>query len=135
MAVRVIYPRGVDSESLAAAGLLAAMSRAAVSLAELHHPFVRSVPFSYFFPPAGARAGTAFTLPDGREVSFTVSIAAADGAFRVDGVASVEGEALLTLSPRTAESIGDGVAVLDDYAAELVSCAARLIDQLLDELV
>ncbi|MEV0195718.1 hypothetical protein [Nonomuraea sp. NPDC050691] len=125
----------MDSESLAAAGLLAAMSRAAASLAELRHPFVRSEPFSYFFPPAGARAGTVFTLPDGREVSFAVSIVASGGAFQVDGAASAEGEALLDLPSRTTSGIRDGIALLDDYAAELVSSAARLIDQLLEELV
>ncbi|NUW33769.1 hypothetical protein HTZ77_20355 [Nonomuraea sp. SMC257] len=125
----------MDSESLAAAGLLAAMSRAAASLAALRHPFVRSEPFCYFFPPAGVRAGTAFMLPDGREVRFTVSVAASDGAFHVEGAAWAEGEALLDLPACATSGIHDGIAVLDDYAAELVSSAARLIDQLLDELV
>ncbi|HUR07873.1 MAG TPA: hypothetical protein VM347_35390 [Nonomuraea sp.] len=131
----MIYPRGVDSESLAAAGLLAALSRAAEILAELHHPFVRNEPFSYFVPPAGVRIGTAFTLPDGRELSFTVSIAAADGAFHVDGAVSVESDVLLALPRKTTSSIHDGLAVLDDYAAELAAPAGRFIDQQLDEIV
>lgn len=125
----------MDSESLAAAGLLAALSRAAEILAELHHPFVRNAPFSYFFPPAGVRTGTAFTLPDGRELSFAVSIAAANGAFHVDGAVCVESDVLLGLPRKTTSSIHDGLAVLDDYAAELAAPAGRFIDQLLDEIV
>jgi hypothetical protein len=131
----LIYPRGVDSESLAAAGLLAALSRAAEILAELHHPFARTEPFSYFFPPAGVRTGTVFTLPDGREVSFTVSIEAADGMFHVDGVVSVEGGLLLDLPRKSTPHIHDGLAILDDYAGEVAAPAARLIDRLLDEIV
>jgi hypothetical protein len=125
----------VDSESSAAAGLLAALSRAAEILAELHHPFVRSQPFSYFFPPAGVRIGTAFTLPDGRELSFAVSIAADDGEFHVDGVVSVEGDVLLGLPRKTTPSIHDGIAVLDDYAGEVAAPAGQLIDQQLDNIV
>ncbi|MEU8244860.1 hypothetical protein [Nonomuraea sp. NPDC048916] len=125
----------MDSESLAAAGLLAALSRAAGLLAELDHPFVRSEPFSYFVPPAGARTGTAFTLPDGRELCFTVSIAVFEGAFQVDGSIVVEGEVLLELPRKTTPDIRDGLAVLDDYAAELAAPAGRFIDEQLDNIV
>ncbi|MEV0596366.1 hypothetical protein [Nonomuraea cavernae] len=125
----------MDSESLAAAGLLAALSRAAGLLAELHHPFVRSEPFSYFVPPAGARTGVAFTLPDGRELCFAVSIAVSEGAFHVDGSVSVEGEMLLELPRKTTPDLRDGLAVFDDYAAEVVAPAGRLIDEQLDSIV
>ncbi|NRQ32537.1 hypothetical protein HII36_11900 [Nonomuraea sp. NN258] len=125
----------MDSESLAAAGLLAALSRASGILAELRHPFVRSAPFSYFVPPAGARTGNLFTLPDGREVLFAVSIAAADGAFHVEGAVTAEDEVLLALPRKSVPTIRAGVSVLDDYAAELAAPAGRFIDQLLDEIV
>ncbi|MEV0623186.1 hypothetical protein AB0I81_58415 [Nonomuraea sp. NPDC050404] len=125
----------MDSESLAAAGLLAALSRAAGVLAELHHPFVRSAPFSYFVPPAGARVGTVFTLPDGREVCFAVSIAAAGGLFQVEGSVTAEDEVLLGLPRESMPGIHDGLQVLDDYAGEVAAAAGRLIDQLLDAIV
>ncbi|TDE20481.1 hypothetical protein E1295_47160 [Nonomuraea mesophila] len=125
----------MDSESLAAAGLLAALGRASEILAELHHPFVRSERFSYFFPPAGARTGTTFTLPDGREMRFEVSIAAADGAFHVTGEITAEGESLLDLPRKSVPGLGDALAVLDDYAGEVAAPAGRLIDQLLDGIV
>jgi hypothetical protein len=76
-----------------------------------------------------------FTLPDGRELSFSVSIAAVDGAFHVDGAVSVESDVLLALPRKTTSSIHDGLAVLDDYAAELAAPAGRFIDQQLDEIV
>ncbi|MEO3869622.1 hypothetical protein ABGB18_12395 [Nonomuraea sp. B12E4] len=126
----------MDSESLAAAGLLAALSRASETLAELRHPFVRSERFSYFLPPAGARVGTLFMLPDGREVRFEVSIAATGNSFQVTGVVTAEdGPPLLELPSKTFASIHDGLAVLDDYAGEVAAPAARLIDQLLDDIV
>ncbi|MEV0381948.1 hypothetical protein [Nonomuraea sp. NPDC050643] len=125
----------MDSESLAAAGLLAALSRASEILAELHHPFVRSERFSYFLPPAGARVGAAFILPDGREVRFEVSISASGGAFHVKGSVTAEEESLLELPRKSVAGIHDGLAVLDDYAGEVAAPAARLIDQLLAEIV
>ncbi|GGO70208.1 hypothetical protein [Nonomuraea cavernae] len=125
----------MDSESLAAAGLLAALSRAAGLLAELQHPFVRSEPFSYFVPPAGARTGIAFTLPDGRELCFAVSIVVSEGAFHVDGSVAAEGEALLELPRKTTPDIREGLAVLDDYTGELMAPAGRLIDEQLDNIV
>ncbi|HEX4812288.1 MAG TPA: hypothetical protein VFV66_05995 [Nonomuraea sp.] len=125
----------MDSASLAAAGLLAALSRASEILAELHHPFVRRECFSSFFPPAGARVGAAFILPDGREVRFEVSIAATSTAFQVEGSITAEGETLLDLPRKSLPGIHDGLAVLDDYVGEVAAPAARLIDQLLDEIV
>ncbi|MGW0808408.1 hypothetical protein [Nonomuraea sp. NPDC002799] len=124
----------MDSESLAAAGLLAALSRASEILAELRHPFVRSERFSYFLPPAGARTGSIFMLPDGREVRFEVSITASAGAFHVTGAITAEDDTLLELPRKTVSSIEDGLAVLDDYAGEVAAPAARMIDQLLDEI-
>ncbi|MEO3889248.1 hypothetical protein [Nonomuraea sp. B5E05] len=125
----------MGSESLAAAGLLAALTRASEILAELRHPFVRSERFSYFFPPAGARTGVTFILPDGREVRFEVSIAASDGAFHVAGAITAEGESLLDLPRKSLPGVSDALAVLDDYAGEVVAPAGRLIDRLLDEVV
>jgi hypothetical protein len=125
----------VDSESLAAAGLLAALSRASEILAELRHPFARSEQFSYFFPPAGARVGAAFILPDGRELRFEVSIAVTTAAFQVEGSITAEDDTLLELPRKSLPSIHDGLAVLDDYVGEVAAPAARLIDQLLDEIV
>lgn len=125
----------MDSESLAAAGLLAALSRAAVSLAEARHPFVRSRPFTYFFPPAGVRTGTAFVLPDGREVTFAVSVAASGGAFQVEGAVTAEGEPLLALPRRGVPGVGEATALLDDYAAEVAGAVGRVVDRLLDEIV
>jgi hypothetical protein len=125
----------VDGESLAAANLLVALSRAAGILAESRHPFVRSAPFSYLMPPAGARVGTLFILPDGREVAFHVSIAATDGGFRVEGGVTAEADDLMTLPPETFAEIEDALTVLDDYAGEVAQAAGRLIDRLLDAIV
>ncbi|MEV4015462.1 hypothetical protein AB0J35_33665 [Nonomuraea angiospora] len=125
----------MDSESLAAAGLLEALSRASGMLAELHHPFVRSEPFSYFLPPAGARVGTGLTLPDGREVRFEVSIAVSAGAFHIEGSITAEDETLFELPRKSVPDLHDALAVLDDYAGEVVAPAGRLIDQQLDEIV
>ncbi|TMR09051.1 hypothetical protein ETD86_45195 [Nonomuraea turkmeniaca] len=125
----------MDSESLAAAGLLAALSRASEILAGLRHPFVRSELFSYFLPDAGARIGTTVTLPDGREVRFEVSITALPATFLVEGSITVESDALLELPRKSLPSIRDGLAVFDDYVEEVTAPAARLIDQLLDEIV
>jgi hypothetical protein len=125
----------MDSASLAAAGLLTALSRASELLAELDHPFVRRERYSYFFPPAGARTGAAFTLPDGREVRFEVSITATSTAFQVEGSITAEHEPLLELPRKSLPSIHDGLAVLEDYVGEVAAPAARVIDQLLDEVV
>ncbi|WP_156325353.1 hypothetical protein [Nonomuraea sp. SBT364] len=125
----------MDSDSLAAAGLLAALSRASGILAELHHPFVRSAPFAAFLPPAGARTGVAFTLPDGREVTVAVSIAASGNALHLDGEITLEGEPLLELPRRSAAELHDALAVLDEYAADVAQPTGRLLDQLLDEIV
>ncbi|GAA3662775.1 hypothetical protein GCM10022224_028430 [Nonomuraea antimicrobica] len=124
----------MDSESLAAAGLLAALGRASETLAELHHPFVRSERFSHFFPPAGARVGVTFVLPDGREVRFEVSIAASGGAFHVEGGVEAEGEPLLELPRKSLPGVQDALAVFDDYVGEVAAPATRLIGQLLEEL-
>ncbi|MEV4108187.1 hypothetical protein [Nonomuraea sp. NPDC049695] len=125
----------MDSESLAAAGLLETLGRASEMLAGLHHPFVRAETFSYFLPPAGARVGADLTLPDGRVVRFEVSISASGGAFHVEGAITAEAEQLLELPRKSVPGIHDGLAVLDDYAAEVTAPAGRLIDQLLDEIV
>ncbi|WP_157248854.1 hypothetical protein [Nonomuraea typhae] len=124
----------MDSASLAAAALLSALSRAAGTLAELHHPFVPSLPFSYLHPPAGAVAGTVFTLPDGREVRFAVSIAVADGAYRVGGEVIAEDEALLDLPRKSVPELDDALELLDEYTAEVSEPAGRLLDELLEEL-
>ncbi|WP_101786250.1 hypothetical protein [Nonomuraea indica] len=125
----------MDSESLAAAGLLAGLTRAAELLARLRHPFVRSAPYTYPLPPAGVRTGIAFTLPDGRELRFEVSLSADGDAFHVTGAADAEGDVLLGLPRRTVPGILDALAVLDDYATELVGEAGRLLDGQLDEIV
>jgi hypothetical protein len=122
----------VDSESLAAAGLLAALSRASKILAELRHPLVRSEGFSYFFPDAGARIGTTFTLP---EVRFEVSITVSAAAFQVEGSITAENDPLLELPRKSLPRISDGLAAFDDYVGEVAAPATRLIEQLLDEIV
>lgn len=128
----VIYAQDVDSESRAAAGLLEALSRASEIFAELHHPFARSRPFSYYVPPSGARIGTVFTLPDGREVSFTVSIASSADAWHVEGEASVEDEVLIGLPRKSTPDVRAGLAVLDGYVSEVAAPSIRLLDGLLD---
>ncbi|MFC5833662.1 hypothetical protein [Nonomuraea insulae] len=125
----------MDSESLAAVGLLAALGRASETLAELRHPFVRSERFSYFFPPAGVRVGATFMLPDGREVRFEVSMVASGGAFHVEGGIEAEDEKLLELPRKSVPGIHDGLAVFDDYMGEVAAPAARVIDRLLEEIV
>ncbi|PZG16454.1 hypothetical protein [Nonomuraea aridisoli] len=124
----------MDGESLAAVGLLEALSRASEILAELRHPFVRSEHFSYFLPSGGARVGAAFILPDGREVRFEVSIVAAGDAFHVEGGITAEDETLLELPRRTVKDIREGVAVLDDYVAEVAAPAGPVLDRLLEEI-
>lgn len=124
----------MDSESRAAAGLLEALSRAAEIFAELHHPYVRSETFSYPIPPAGTRTGIVFTLPDGREVVFAVTVLAAPDAFHVEGEAIVEDQVLIALPRKSAPDIRGGLAVLDDYVAELAAPAVRLVDGLLEEI-
>ncbi|MEV4074734.1 hypothetical protein [Nonomuraea fuscirosea] len=124
----------MDSASLAAAGLLAALGRASEIFAELRHPFARSERFTTFLPPAGVRVGAVFTLPDGREVRFEVSIVTAGDAFHVDGGIDAEGEPLLELPRKSVQAIHDGLAVFDDYAGEVAAPAVRLIDGLLEEL-
>lgn len=125
----------MDSESLAASGLLAALSRASGILAELHHPFVRRESFSYFLPPAGVRTGTTFTLPDGREVRFEVSLTSSGGAFHVEGAITAEDDPLLELPRKSLQNIHDALTVLDDYASDVAAPADRTLDQLLDEIV
>ncbi|MGN9845693.1 hypothetical protein ACTMTI_46985 [Nonomuraea sp. H19] len=125
----------MNSESLAAARLLAALSRASEILAELHHPFVRSRHFSYFIPPAGARTGAVFTLPDGREVRFEVCISTSGDAFHVEGSITAEVETILALPRKSVLGIHDALAVLDDYAGDVAASADRTIDQLLEDLV
>ncbi|AQZ67303.1 unnamed protein product [[Actinomadura] parvosata subsp. kistnae] len=124
----------MNSESLAAAGLLEALSRASEILADLRHPFVRSERFSYFFPPAGARVGTTVVLPDGREITFEVSIAASGRAFHVEGGIQSEEETLLELPRKSVPDIEEGLAAFDDYAGEVAAPAERLIGQMLEEL-
>ena len=126
---RLIYAREVDSESRAAAGLLATLTRVARVLADIHHPFARSTPFSYFLPPGGARAGTRFTLPDGREVSFEVTITSDERGFRVLGRGEEE------LPPASTPDIHDALSTLDDYADRLARSAVRILDRLLDDIV
>ncbi|MCK2214699.1 hypothetical protein MF672_012970 [Actinomadura sp. ATCC 31491] len=125
----------MDSESLAAAGLLAALSRTAEIFAGLRHPFVRHEHISTFFPPAGVRVGLAFILPDGREVRFEVSLAAVGDAFQVEGSITAESETILALPRRALPDVRDALAVLDDYADEVAEAANRTIDQLLEEIV
>ncbi|MER7500821.1 hypothetical protein AB0L05_02465 [Nonomuraea pusilla] len=124
----------MDSESLAAAGVLEALSRASAMLAELRHPFARSCPFSYFLPPAGARTGTTFVLPDGREVRFEVSVAVSGGFFHVNGSVAAEDDVLLDLPRVSVPGVREALAALDDYAAEVAAPAGRVIDRLLEEL-
>jgi hypothetical protein len=131
----VIYAAGVDGDSLAAVELLGALGRAAGILSELRHPFVRSRPFSYVVPPAGVRAGTAFMLPDGREVTFAVLVAASERGFRVEGGAAVEDEPLLELPTKHVPEVRAAVALLDEYVSEVAGQAGRLVDNLLDEIV
>ncbi|RSN00995.1 hypothetical protein DMB42_39010 [Nonomuraea sp. WAC 01424] len=125
----------MDSELRAAAGLLAALSRAAEILAGLRHPFVRNTPFTYFVPPSGVCTGAAFVLPDGREVRFELSLTTSDSAFHVEGGITAEGEPLLELPRRSLPSVHDALAVLDDYMGDLAAPADRMLDGLLDEIV
>ncbi|GAA4514445.1 hypothetical protein ACIBF7_07920 [Nonomuraea sp. NPDC050478] len=131
----MIYAGRVDGESLAAAALLAALGRAAGILSELRHPFVRGRPFSYVVPPAGVRTGAAFMLPDGREVTFAVLVAASGNGFRVEGGVTVEDEALVELPARHVPEVRGALALLDEYAAEVGERAGALLDNLLDEIV
>ncbi|MEU6793937.1 hypothetical protein ABZ907_19745 [Nonomuraea wenchangensis] len=124
----------MDSESLAAAGLLAALSRTVEIFADLRHPFVRHEHISTFFPPAGVRVGIAFVLPDGREVRFEVSVAADGDVFHVEGSITAESETLLDLPRKTLPDVGDALAALDDYAGEVAEAANRTIDRLLEEI-
>ncbi|MEU6723109.1 hypothetical protein ABZ917_05270 [Nonomuraea wenchangensis] len=124
----------MDSESLAAAGLLAALSRTVEIFADLRHPFVRHEHISTFFPPAGVRVGIAFVLPDGREVRFEVSVAADGDVFQVEGSITAESETLLDLPRKTLPDVGDALAALDDYAGEVAEAANRTIDRLLEEI-
>ncbi|MEV5554005.1 hypothetical protein AB0L44_10135 [Nonomuraea wenchangensis] len=130
----------MDSESLAAAGLLAALSRTVEIFADLRHPFVRHEHVSTFFPPAGVRVGVAFVLPDGREVRFEVAVAAAGDVFHVEGSITAESltgaasETLLDLPRKVLPDVRDALAVLDDYASDVAEAANRAIDRLLEEL-
>ncbi|WP_157382979.1 hypothetical protein [Nonomuraea coxensis] len=124
----------MDSESLAAAALLAALSRTVEIFAGLRHPFVRHEHVSTFFPPAGVRVGIAFVLPDGREVRFEVSVAAAGDVFHVEGSITAESETLLDLPRKALPDVLDAIAVLDDYASDVAEAANRTIDRLLEEI-
>jgi hypothetical protein len=130
----------VDSESLAAAGLLAALSRTVEIFADLRHPFVRHEHISTFFPPAGVRVGIAFVLPDGREVRFEVSVAADGDVFHVEGSITADGstiadsETLLDLPRKTLPDVGAALDALDDYAGDVAEAANRTIDRLLEEI-
>lgn len=129
------YAFRVDGGSLAAAELLEALSRASEILAELRHPFARSEHFSYFLPSGGARVGTAFVLPDGREVRFEVSIVASGDVFQVEGGITAEHETLLELPRKTVKDVHEGVAALDDYVGEVKAPAGQMLDRLLEEIV
>ncbi len=131
----LIYAREVDSESRAAAGLLATLTRVAHLLADLHHPFARSAAFSYYVPPAGTRMGTVFTLPDGREVQIALTVTSDARGFAVDGAITAEDEVLLALPRKRTPDIDEGLAVLDDYADQLARPAVRILDGLLDDIV
>ncbi|MFC4112786.1 hypothetical protein [Nonomuraea zeae] len=96
---------------------------------------MRRETFSYFVPPAGVRVGTTFTLPDGREVRFEVSLIAADDAFHVAGGITAEDDLLLELPLKSLPGIHDALAALDDYAGDVTAPAARMLDGLLDEIV
>ncbi|MGA5763404.1 hypothetical protein [Nonomuraea bangladeshensis] len=136
----------MDSESLAAAGLLAALSRTVEIFADLRHPFVRHEHISTFFPPAGVRVGIAFVLPDGREVRFEVSVAAdgdvfhvegsitADGSITAEGSTIADSETLLDLPRKTLPDVGAALDALDDYAGDVAEAANRTIDRLLEEI-
>ncbi|MEZ7130393.1 hypothetical protein ACBR40_34105 [Nonomuraea sp. AD125B] len=130
----------MDSESLAAAGLLAALSRTVEIFADLRHPFVRHEHISTFFPPAGVRVGIAFVLPDGREVRFEVSVAADGDVFHVQGSITADGsmtahsETLLDLPRKTLPDVGAALDALDDYAGDVAEAANRTIDRLLEEI-
>ncbi|MEU4542027.1 hypothetical protein [Nonomuraea dietziae] len=123
----------MDSESRAAAGLLAAMSRAAAMFDELRHPFVRREQLTYF-QPAGWTTGVLFTLPDGRTVRFSVSFAHSETFFHVSGEALVEERALVELPTKSTGSIHEALALLEGHVGEVVSPARRLLDQLLEEI-
>ncbi len=110
------------------------LNRALELFTELHHPFVRSRAFSHLIPPAGATAGTVFTLPDGREVLFSVAIRQEGNAFAVDATAAVEEKNLLTLPRRSAPDIHSALNLLESYLAEVVDSSRRLVDDLLDEV-
>ncbi|MEU7003426.1 hypothetical protein [Nonomuraea sp. NPDC046570] len=123
----------MDSESRAAAGLLAALSRAAARLDELRHPFVRREPFSYF-APSGATTGVHFVLPDGRTVRFAVSVAVSESAFHISGEALVEERSLVELAGKTTASVHEALELLEDYVEEVVSPGRRLLQSLIEEI-
>jgi hypothetical protein len=123
----------VDSDSQAALQLLGALCRAGEGFAGLRHSLVRREVFSRF-DPARAITGAVFTLPDGREVRFEVSIGVLGGIFQVEGEISVEETVLLDL-PRTATAvIGEALGALDRYAEEVRSRVPWILDELVEEL-
>lgn len=123
----------MDSESRAAAGLLAAMSRAAAAFDELRHPFLRRESLTWF-QPGGWTTGVLFTLPDGRAVRFSVSFAHSEAFFQVSGEAMVEERALVELPTVSAESIHEALSMLDEQVGEVVSPARWLLEQLIEEI-
>lgn len=130
----MIYPRDVDTGSQAAAALLVSLGRAVEVFHHLDHPYVRHQAFSYLIPDGGGATGTVFTLPDGREVHFSVSVRLLNGAFRVEGTAAVEDEALLSLPVQLVPELDQALAVLENYVDEVSEPVRRLVDDLLEEL-
>ncbi|RBQ14116.1 hypothetical protein DP939_42390 [Spongiactinospora rosea] len=123
----------MDSESRAAADLLAALCRAAEGFAKLRHPFIRREPLSRL-DPARAVVGTDFVLPDGRMVRFAVTLAAGDDGFRVGGEVSVEERVLLDLPAHSTAAVREALAVFDDYTAEVLSRAPLFLEELIEEI-
>ncbi|GAA4101133.1 hypothetical protein [Nonomuraea soli] len=124
----------MDIEGQGAAALLVSLGRASEVFFHLDHPHVRHQAFSYLIPDGGAATGTVFTLPDGREVHFSVSFALRDGAFRIEGTAAVEDEALLSMPVRLLPDLHEAIAVLERYVDEVTEPVRRLVDELLEEL-
>ncbi|MEV0583110.1 hypothetical protein [Nonomuraea sp. NPDC050310] len=124
----------MDSDSQAAGAVLAALGQTVAVFTELHHPYVRHQAFSYLLPAGGAVAGTVFTLPDGREVHFAVTLGFTGDSFTVSGTAAVEDSELLSLPPRTLHNLDDALSVLDSYVDEIAESSRRLVDTLFEDL-
>ncbi|WP_146607763.1 hypothetical protein [Spongiactinospora gelatinilytica] len=123
----------MDSESRAAADLLAALCRAAEGFAMLRHPFIRREPLSRL-DPARAIVGTDFVLPDGRVARFAVTLAAGDDVFHVGGDVSVEERVLLDLPGHATAGVREALAVFDEYTSEVLARAPVFLDQLIEEI-